>query len=431
MKRLIFLGAMLIGFSAIAQEKPIISSAVIAIDRNNELDAAKGYIDEAQAIISGKSLSDVREKDLAKFYYYKGLINYRVHISEDPAIKSLDANALDKAVEGFSQLLELEKKNGKERYTSDAKQQLTALSASFANRGIQASQNKDYEGAYTDFLKSYEMKKKFMNSIDTSMYYNAALMAQNMKANEKAIPIYKDLLNMDYHGTRFYAVSVEKGDTMDFASAQQMEMFVTNGQVTNPTIEGDIRPDLYKTVAYLSLAEGDTAGYTKTIQEGRAKFPQNLDLIIAELQLFFDNQEYDKALANLDKAIAADPTNPLMYYNKGVILQNEMKRTNDALAAYEKTLEIDSNYTDALYMTSIIYIDSANAVVAKMNDLPYNATKKYNAYKKQKNEIFKTALPYLEKAYKKNSEDQQVKIALSQVYRSLEMYDKAKAVMGE
>ena len=71
MKRLIFLGAMLIGFSAIAQEKPIISSAVIAIDRNNELDAAKGYIDEAQAIISGKSLSDVREKDLAKFYYYK------------------------------------------------------------------------------------------------------------------------------------------------------------------------------------------------------------------------------------------------------------------------------------------------------------------------------------------------------------------------
>src|SRR6056300_306338 len=100
MKKLFFLGALIIGINAVAQEKPVISSAVIAIDRNNDVKSAKEYIDEAAEIISNKSLSEVREKDLAKFYFYKGKINYRVFQSSDLLVKNMDTNALDKAVEG-------------------------------------------------------------------------------------------------------------------------------------------------------------------------------------------------------------------------------------------------------------------------------------------------------------------------------------------
>ena len=118
-----------------------------------------------------------------------------------------------------------------------------------------------------------------------------------------------------------------------------------------------------------------------------------------------------------------------MHYNKGVILQTETKNTNAALEAYKAALEVDSMYGDALYMTSIIYIDSANAVGQKMNDLPLNATKKYKALEKTQKEIFQVSLPYLEKARISNGDDEQVKNALIQVYRALKMYDKAKALM--
>lgn len=433
MKKLILLAMLIVGLPAFAQEKPLISSAVIAIDRNNDTKAAKEYIDEAEIVINSKSLTEVREKDLAKFYFYKGLINYRVHQSEDPAIKGLDAEALDKALDGFTSLLEFEKKIGKERYTDEAVAQITSLANAIASRGIEASGSGDVASAYEDFLQTYHLKRDILGSTDTSMYYNAAIMAQQMKAYDKALVIYKDLLKLDYHGTRFRAIKAESGDTVEFLSPKQMEIAVKTGQVVSPMSGGDIRPDLYRSVIYLALDQGDTALYKETLAEGRQKFPDNIDLIKAELQLFFDNGEYDKALANLDRAIEADPKNPMMYYNKGVILQNEMKRPAQALKAYEQTLAVDPEYTDALYMTSIIYLDSANVIFNQMNDLPptSSAQKKYDALNEQRNGVFEVALPYLEKAYELSPEDPQVKNALGQVYRALRMYEKAKALLEE
>lgn len=429
MKRFILVAVMLIGLPALAQEKPLISSAVIALDRNNDPKAAKEYIDEAESIIQSKPLTEIKEKDLSKFYFYKGTINYRIHISEDPEIKALDAQALDKAVEGYTQLLKFEEQTGNKRYSDDAKGQILGLANSIAQRGIDASGAGDYQNAYNDFLKTYKLKQEMLGDTDTSMYYNAAIMAQQMKAFDKALDIYKDLLKLDYHGTRFRAISVETGDTVEFLSPRQMDMAVKTQQVTNPTSGGDIRPDLYRSVIYIALDQGDTALYKSSIAEGRAKFPENIDLIKAELSLFFENGEFDKALANLDRAIAADPTNPLMYYNKGVILQNEMKRPQEALKAYVQVLEIDPDYSDALYMSSIIFIDSANVISGQMNELPMSAQTKYKALEKQRQEVFNAALPYLEKAYALAPEDEQVKTALSQVYRNLKMYDKAKALM--
>lgn len=429
MKKLIFLGVALISLNTWAQEKPVISSAVIAIDRNNDVKSAKEYIDEASAIISTKSLSEIREKDLAKFYFYKGKINYRVHQSGDPAIKGLDENALDKALEGYSELLAFEKQVDRDRYTDDAKQQLQFLANDIARRGIEANGAGDFNTAYADFLTTYELKKEFVGMVDTNMYFNAAIMAQQGEMYGKALDIYTDLLNMNYKGVTFSAVNVETGDTTVFPSKGQMDRMVNTEKFTNPMVTGDVRADLYRSKIYLALQNGDTTLYANTLKEARAKFPNNVDLLKAELQLFFDNQEYDKALANLDAAIAQDPQNVVMHYNKGVILQTEMKNTNAALEAYKAALEVDSMYGDALYMTSIIYIDSANAVGQKMNDLPLNATKKYKALEKTQKEIFQVSLPYLEKARISNGDDEQVKNALIQVYRALKMYDKAKALM--
>lgn len=431
MKRLILLAVLLIGFSASAQEKPIISSAVIAIDRNNDVKAAKEYIDEAAQIIAGKSLTEVKQKDLAKFYYYKGLINYRVHLSEDPAVKALDPNALDKAVEGFSELIAFEKEIDKNRYSDEANNQMINLANAIAQRGIDASVDGNTAAAFDDFIKTYNLKKDVLGSIDTSMYYNAAIMAQQMEAYDKALPIYQELLALDYHGTRFRAIAVATGDTIEFFSPRQLETAVKMQTATNPMVGGDIRPDLYRSVIYLALNQGDTALYKESLAKGRAMFPDNIDLIKAELQLFFDNKEYDKALANLDRAIAADPENPMMYYNKGVILQNEMKRSADALEAYKQALEVDPGYADALYMTSVIYIDSAIVIGNQMNDLPFNAQTKYKQLEAKRKEVFEVSLPYLEKAYELQPDDEQVKNALGQVYRALKMYDKAKALLEE
>ncbi len=430
MRHTFLLLAAIFGFSLAAQEGPKITSAVIAADRQ-DLAEAKSYIDEAGQIIGTKSLSEVRSKDLAKFYYYKGLINFRLTQSSDEAIKALDPDALDKAAEGFKNLIEYEKQIGKERYTDDVKQQLPYLANAYASRGIEASGKEDYANAFIDFQRTYDLKKEFGIGTDTSMLYNAALMAQQAGNNAKAIEITEELIAMNYRGVQYKAKNAATGDPVEFGSKKQMDFSVKSGAVTDPVVEGDIRPDLYITAANLNKKEGDTARYDQLVAEARTKFPENQTLLILELQKYLDTKNYDKALENLNKAIAIDPSNKIMLYNKGVILQTEMNLYDEAIDAYQKALNIDPDYSDALYMTSIVYLDQANEVGKKMNDLPLNAKTKYEALQKEQTAIFEKALPYLEKAHKSNPEDEQVTTALGQVYRALKMYEKALELTKE
>jgi len=432
MKKIILFASLVLSTAMWAQEKPIISSAVIAIDRNNDVNSAKEYIDEAEKLIAGKPLSEIKSKDLAKFYFYQGKINYRVSSSNDEAIKSLDLNALDKSLEGYEKLLKLEKETGNTRYTEEAQQQFQILANDIARRGIVANTEKRWREAYDDFIKTYELKlNPAIGLTDTNMLFNAAIMAQSGEMFQESINIYKNLIAINYKGVTFRAIDAEKGDTIIFPSKSQMELGVKLGKYQSPMVDGDIRASLYQSLIYLYSRTEDTENYAATVAEGRAKFPQNTALLKAELQIFFDNKEYDKALANLDEAIAQDPQNVVMHYNKGVILQTELKRLDAAIAAYKVALEVDSTYSDALYMTSIIYIDSANAIGKKMNALPLNANKKYKALESDQKDVFSAALPYLEKARKSNPTDAQVKNALMQVYRALKMYDKAKALAAE
>ncbi|WP_417602504.1 hypothetical protein [Owenweeksia hongkongensis] len=430
MRHTFLLLAAIFGFSLAAQEGPKITSAVIAADRQ-DLAEAKSYIDEAGQIIGTKSLSEIRSKDLAKFYYYKGLINFRLTQSTDEAIKALDPDALDKAAEGFKNLIEYEKQIGKERYTDDVKQQLPYLANAYASRGIEASGKEDYANAFIDFQRTYDLKKEFGIGTDTSMLYNAALMAQQAGNNAKAIEITEELISMNYRGLQYKAKNAATGDPVEFGSKKQMELSVKSGAVTDPVIEGDVRPDLYLTAASLNKKEGDTAAYDNWVSKGREMFPENEALLRAELQTFLEKQEYEKALVNLNKAIEKDPSNKLFQYIKGYIIQTETKDLEKARAAYAKAIELDPNYVEPLYMSGLTYVEEANAITEKMNALKLNETSKYNALQKEQNAQFEKALPFFEKAHTVDPKDKDTLSALKEVYYKLKMYEKAKTIQAE
>lgn len=430
MRHTFLLLAAVFGFSLAAQEGPKISSAVIAAERN-DLAEAKKYIDEAQQIISTKPLSEVRSKDLAKFYYYKGLINFRLTQSNDAAIKGLDAEALDKSAEGFKSLLKYEEEVGKERYSDDAKQQLPYVANAYAQRGIEASGEEDFASAFMDFKRTYDLKKEFELGTDTSMLYNAALMAQNAGNIEKAIELTEQLIDMEYRGLQYKAKNTETGEIVEFGNKKQMEFGVKSGAYTDASIEGDIRPDLYITAATLYKKDGDTTKYDELVAAGRSKFPENESLLRAELQTFLENQEYEKALVNLNQAIEKDPDNKLFHYIKGYIIQTEIKDLDKARAAYAKAIEIDSGYIEPLYMTGLSYVEGANKITEKMNALKLNETKKYDALQKEQNAEFEKALPYFEKAHTIDPSDKDTLNALKEVYYKLKMYEKAKEIQAE
>lgn len=431
MKRILTLFFIAITISATAQEGPKISTAVIALERNQDLVDAKKYIDEATEIINTKDKSAIKYKDLRKYYYYNGIIHFRIANSEDPEISALEPNALDIAAENLSAVVEYEASIGKESYTDRAKEQLPFVASAYAQRGIDKAGKEDFTGAYEDFMRSYQMKKDLNNTVDTSMYYNAALMAQNAKDYGKAIPIYEDLIDMQYRGLVFKATDPQTGKTVEFPNKITMERAVAGEKVTDPRVEGDLRPDLYVNAANLYLMSGDTAKYDEMVAVGREKYPENEALLRAELQKFLETQQYEKALINLDQAIAKDPENKLFYYIKGYILQTSMKDMEGARASYAKSIERDPEYLEPQYMTGLSYIDYANKLSEEMNALPLNATTKYKELKTKQEQAFKDALPYFEKAQQISPDDVDTLNALKEVYYKLKMVEKAQAVQAK
>ncbi len=429
MKRVLMFLAMATALSTMAQEGPIISSAIIA-DRNQDLPAAKKYIDEAAAIVNAKPEAEVGYKDMRKFLYFNGKINLAVATSNDAAIQGLDPLALEKAEKSILRSIKYEKELGKEKYLDDSKALMGTLAASYANQGITQSSKNEYAQAYKSFLKTYELKKMDgVNQTDTSNLYNAALMAQNAEMYNKAVELNKELIELGYRGFEYKATDAETGDVVGFPNKTLMDQYVAAGAYKDPqVIPNDLRPNYYIAIAGTSMRAGDTATYTEYVTKGRKAFPENPALLTTELDIYIRSKQYDKALVNLDEAIKQNPNDPkskIYYYNKGIILHTQMSKPDEALPSYSKAIELDSTYTDALYMHGLVYYDKAKAVTERMNELPLNAKAKYDAAKKEQQDMFKKALPYFEKASEAAPEDKNTLLALAEIYRTLKMSDKA------
>ena len=430
MKRLTLFLLISMSFQLLAQEKPLISSAIIA-SRSGDLAEAKKYLDEAESIINTKDPSEISPKTLGKFYFNNGDINFKIHNSQDPAIKALEPNALDRAAENLSKLIEYEKSIGKKKFTKDAMNLMPYIAQAYAQRAIDKDKEKDYVGSYQDFQKTYDLKKATSGQVDTAMLYNTALLAQKAKLYDKAISINEQLIEMGYRGMEYKATDVTTQQEVAFNSARQRDLAVKAGTHQDPKNEGDLRPDIFLATANLLKLNGDTAQYDEYIKKGRVKFPDNEALIRAELQKFLETKQFDKAMVNLDLAISKDPQSKLLYYIKGNILQTSMKDMDGARAAYAKAIEIDENYTDPIYMSGLIHIDAANAYTEKMNALSLNENKKYKELQAKQKTEFEQALPYFEKVYAINAKDLDTLRALKEVYYKLKMREKQMKIMQE
>lgn len=131
----------------------------------------------------------------------------------------------------------------------------------------------------------------------------------------------------------------------------------------------------------------------------------------------------DKFGELMSEAISLDPNNPILYYNLGVVNYNQ-GRVEDAKKYYEKAIELKPDYSDAYMNLAVTVLDKDKKIVEEMNKNLSNF-KKYDQLALQQKEVYKEALPFLEKADSLNRNIDTVK-TLMNIYEVLEMSDKAK-----
>jgi tetratricopeptide (TPR) repeat protein len=162
--------------------------------------------------------------------------------------------------------------------------------------------------------------------------------------------------------------------------------------------------------------------------------PVKPDNITNLIDVYERTKQSDKALSLTKTAVERDPANKLYRYAYGVFL---LKQDNysDAIGQFEKAVEIDPEYVDAIYNLGVSYLNWGVAMKEE-GEKKAEAARGTKGGKDVKEDVaykekFKLALPHLERAAEIRSDDAALWQSLGRLYMNLNMMDKGKAAFDK
>ncbi|WP_299103883.1 tetratricopeptide repeat protein [uncultured Tenacibaculum sp.] len=346
------------------------------------------------------------DKYKPKFYYLKG----RAYAAKKD---------YKTAGEAFKKLQAI----GDKKYASQATPIMNNMIQEVSNEAVDLYNNKkNYSKAADKFYLTYVLSPR-----DTSFAYNAAVSATQAKEYDKALEFYGELRKIGYTGieTKYVATNKATGKVENLGSKQQRDLMVKSGEYSNPTTEvsKSKAASIVKNVALILKEQGKVDEAIAAFKDARASSPKDLNLILNEAQLYVEMGKMDKFGDLMEEAVSLDPENPTLYYNLGVVNYNQA-RMDEAKKYYEKAIELKPNYGDAYMNLAVVVLDKDKAIVEEMNKNLSNF-KKYDELALKQKEVYKEALPFLEKADSLKRTIDTVK-TLMNLYEVLEMEAKAK-----
>ncbi|MBL7867331.1 MAG: tetratricopeptide repeat protein [Flavobacterium lindanitolerans] len=399
-----------------------------------DLTEYKAAIEKSEPLLANASESD-------KIYlgFYKSLVPFieaqeaasRPENRANPQaalIKIFNANNIFQLADNTSKVVELEKTSGKQVLTKSINEDIADMKPMLLNYAVNLGKQKNYKDATTVLYSLYLLDKT-----DLEKLYYAANYAVNDKDYDKALTYYNELIKQNYSGERseYMATSKLSGEEVTFASLADREKAVKMGTHEKPRTEQikSKRGEIYKNVALIYNSKGDVAAATKAVAEARAANPDDLTLAMTQADLYMKSNNVEGYKQVISQVIAKSPNDPNLFYNLGV-LAAQANENVEAEKYYKKAIEIDPNYINAYLNLSVLKLNGDTAIVDEMNKLGTSAkdNKRYDELKVKREAIFKSTLPYLEKANKLDPKNEDVYRTLLNVYNYLEMTSEAKAL---
>lgn len=400
MKKFVIVFTMLVLSTTMFAQKSAIQSA-FNYQKNGKLDKAKEYIDKS--VENEKTIAD------PKAWYYRGNIYIDIYNSPLEAYRELDPDALGVAYKSYQKAITLDEKK---TYTDEIIEKMPGLGELFFNEGarqynagIEAQNNTDTLAAQKSFGLSVEAFEQAYNIYtqaginDTTTIFYVSIAAELAGDYDKAKAKLNQLIEMQYPKSGVYS------------------------SLANIYYEKD--KDVEKAMQVYAL--------------GRERFPNDLNLLLMETNLFLGESMTEEALENLQQAARIDTTNPTIFFAIGAKYNevvddttktDEMRQDafEKAIIAYLKSISLKPDYFDPNYNIGALYVNKASTVISSANELPIEEQKKYDALMEEANTYLETCLPYLEKAHELQPEDISTLVSLKEIYTRLGMLEKMKEI---
>ena len=368
----------------------LIASATVVVAQSNQVQNASNYLrnkefDKAKIAADAASVHETTMNN-PKLWMYRGKIYQEIYFSKDAAIKNLDADAEEKALESYITCLKNDKDN---IYKDEVKGLIVQASAGVSNKANFFVQNKEYDKA----IRCYDL-------VEAALPYD---FDQGMKRNN----ITKEKLM--YNKFDMYKYAANKDKTKEYADKLIGIKYK------------DVK--IYTDMVKLSLIDRDTTKALDYIGKGKLMFEDNMDLINQEINIYLARNKTNELKNKLTAAIEVSPDNEVLH----AILANLYQKTNEiekAEAEYLKALEIKPDYEIANYNLGVMYFNTGNQWNDKLGALPPKETVKAKEYETKANEYFRKAVANFEKSYE-FSHDKATKQQLRKLFLRLGEMEKA------
>ncbi|MFM2010035.1 MAG: hypothetical protein RLZZ479_426 [Bacteroidota bacterium] len=387
-----------------------------------------GNAQEAITILQGAEAASAAAPDAEKAQFQ--FVKANAHLALATKNENTDAN-LSAAAKAYQEVLSIEKTSGKVKFSAQASTSIIDVKYKLINAAIADSKAEKHAAGAKKLYDAYLLDKK-----DTINLYYAASTYVNAKEYETAYNAYDELKKLNYSGkgTNFYAVNKINGEEQFFPTAKERDQMVKLGTHEKPRTE-DIpskRGEIFKNMALILVQNGKVAEAKKAVAEARAANPDDKSLVLTEANLYLDTKDYDTYKKLITEVLAQSPNDADLVFNLGVISYNA-KNLVEAEKYYKRAIEIKPDYVNAYLNLAILKLDADKKLFEEIQKLGNSEkdNKRYEVLKKQREAVFTSALPYLEKASELDGTNEEVKGTLLSVYRALEMTEKAKALKAK
>ena len=294
-----------------------------------------------------------KDKEL---YFSQGRLQM-INVTKPALGKSVDA--LDGAFQAYSKAGELDVKGSKKK---DIVAKITDIDKAYFNDAYTAFILGDKKKAAELFLKAGNVSvSPFSERLDTSAFFNAGLAYVEEKDYENAKACYEKALQYGYDKS-------SKGG-------------------------------IYASLSNVSMALKDTVAAKKYLEDGFALYPNNPQILTDLINLYlWTKGNPEDIIKLLDKAKEQMPDNSGLYDVEGDIWKQLGNREN-ALAAYQKSIEINPKGDYPFYATGRLYCDWYNAIEEEKAQIDLRDYKKYDEVDKFSKETLAKSLEPLEKCY--------------------------------
>ena len=402
--------------------------SVVAFAQKDQIKAAEkalkgGNAQEAVTILQGAEAASATapESEKAQYFFVKG------NAYLDLATKKVEEGKnLSLAAKAYQDLLAVEKASGKDKYTSQATSSILNIKFKLLNSAIADTKaDKDIDGA-KKLYDAYLLDKN-----DTINLYYAASTYVNAKDYATALKLYYDLKTLNYSGkgTSYLAMNKLTSQEDLFTAAKERDLAVKIGTHEKPKTEAipSKRGEIYKNIALILVQDGKTEEAKKAIADARKANPEDNSLLLTEANLYLETKDYDTYKKLVAEALEKNPNDADLVFNLGVLSANA-KNPVDAEKYYKRVMEINPKYINAYINLAALKLEDEKVIIDEMNKLGTSPKdmKRYEVLKTKRQDLFKSTIPYLQKAVELDATNIDVSKTLLNVYSALEMTAEAK-----